>query len=175
MTADHHFFHDNIRIYCNRPFVDMATMNMWLEAAWNDNIKPEDEVWHLGDFGFGGRYQWNLEELFKRLHGVKRLIIGSHDGNAKDLPWQQVMNGYAFVDGVALTHDGEKFVRQNKEWEDRPVFCGHVHEIWKVRRNMLNIGVDVWHFLPVLWDKAVQYQKERFDYWVENEKGRVRA
>lgn len=166
VTADHHFFHDNIRRYCNRPFPNVATMNAELERLWNETVGPGDEVWHLGDFGFAGRYGFELELLFGRLHGTKRLICGSHDSSSKRLPWDAVIRGSYFLDGITLVHDGDAFKRTvEPDCRERLVFCGHVHEIWKVRENLLNVGVDVWHFYPVEWDRARQYLQERFDYW----------
>lgn len=29
---------------------------------------------------------------------------------------------------------------------------GHIHGTWKVQRNMINVGVDAWHFAPVSED-----------------------
>ena len=29
---------------------------------------------------------------------------------------------------------------------------GHIHVTWKVKRNMINVGVDAWHFVPVSED-----------------------
>lgn len=171
LTADHHFFHDNIRRYCNRPFTSVGTMNAELEGQWNECIKPGDEVWHLGDFGFAPKKDEPLlEALFKRLHGTKRLIYGSHDNQSKHLPWDIVIRGSYCLDGIMLVHDGGAF-RQAMEpdCDERLIFCGHVHEIWKVRENLLNVGVDVWHFYPVEWDRARQYLQERFDYWKKEE------
>ena len=30
---------------------------------------------------------------------------------------------------------------------------GHIHGLWKVQRNMINVGVDAWHFKPVAEDE----------------------
>lgn len=170
LTADHHFFHDNIRAYCNRPFDSMREMNARMEELWNHSIKPGDEVYVLGDFALAGaKYAWDLEQLFKRLHGRKTLIVGSHDRGNLHLPWKQLIRGHVVLDGAALVHDGEEFVRNHKEWRELPVFAGHVHAIWQVRRNILNVGVDTFHFRPWLWEKAVEYQRERYEYWRQHE------
>lgn len=49
---------------------------------------------------------------------------------------------------------------------------GHIHGLWKVQRNMINVGVDAWHFRPVSEDEicfcwnAVQnfYDENVFPY-----------
>jgi len=32
---------------------------------------------------------------------------------------------------------------------DRFNIVGHIHGLWKVQPNMVNVGVDAWHFRPV--------------------------
>ena len=53
LTADTHFFHHNVIRYCNRPYENVDQMNESLIETWNECIKPDDLVYHLGDFGFG--------------------------------------------------------------------------------------------------------------------------
>lgn len=31
---------------------------------------------------------------------------------------------------------------------------GHVHDFWKVQRNMLNVSTDSWHFTPITEEKV---------------------
>ncbi len=76
-TSDTHFGHENIITYCDRPFKSFLEMDEALIKAWNLVVKPEDEVYHLGDVFFG-----NLTyagEVLDRLNGVKTLIRGNHD------------------------------------------------------------------------------------------------
>lgn len=177
LTADHHFYHANIIKYCHRPFKDVLEMNQVLEELWNDNIAEEDEVWHLGDFGFWAKDQFGLTSLFNRLHGRKHLIWGSHDHGMDNLPWASVTKGYTHLDEAILVHDGGGFLRTMRQkgveyWGiEVPILCGHVHQIWQVQGNMLNVGVDVWHFRPIEWDVAVTYWKDRYIYWKEHSKG----
>ncbi|GEM_PF-7019302 len=62
--------------------------------------------------------------------------------------------------GVILLHDGKKYANL-----DLPVFCSHVHDVWKMRGNLLNVGVDVWHLRPVAFDRALEYWKYRDEYY----------
>lgn len=32
---------------------------------------------------------------------------------------------------------------------DKMNIVGHIHGLWKVQPNMINVGVDAWHFRPV--------------------------
>ena len=73
-TSDHHFGHENIIRFCNRPFKDAREMNEVLIQRWNEKVKPRDEVYHLGDFGL--TYKENLETILNQLNGKKYLIVG---------------------------------------------------------------------------------------------------
>ena len=50
-------------------------MDEHIIERWNAVVSPEDEVWHLGDFGGDGREA----ELLSRLNGTKYLVKGNHD------------------------------------------------------------------------------------------------
>lgn len=76
-TSDTHFSHDNIIRFCNRPFKDVNHMNEVLIENWNSLVQPEDTVFHLGDFAWGGSDVWN--KILQRLNGHIHLIVGNHD------------------------------------------------------------------------------------------------
>jgi calcineurin-like phosphoesterase family protein len=46
-----------------------------------------------------------------------------------------------------------------KNMEKRPIddgrwlLCGHVHDKWKIKGKMINVGVDVWNFYPISLDE----------------------
>lgn len=75
-TSDNHYYHTRVIQYCNRPFSTVEEMNEAMVLGWNYTVKPEDTVYHLGDFSMAFR----AVELFpKRLLGTKILIPGNHD------------------------------------------------------------------------------------------------
>lgn len=74
--SDTHFNHNNIIKFCNRPFNDVLEMNEVLIDNWNKVVKPTDNIYHLGDVGFG-----HINHILERLNGKKYLITGSHDKN----------------------------------------------------------------------------------------------
>lgn len=54
-TADTHFGHKNIIKYCDRPFDSIENMDQTIIGAINNNVQPNDILWHLGDFCFAPR------------------------------------------------------------------------------------------------------------------------
>lgn len=80
-TADTHFSHALMLspTACNRPFADVREMDEFLIRAWNSIVRPDDTVFHLGDFSMGLHDGDRVRSIFSRLMGRKVLILGNHD------------------------------------------------------------------------------------------------
>lgn len=76
-TSDTHFHHTNILRFCNRSFKTVQEMDEELIKRWNEKVGPDDIVYHLGDFAWGGSEVWN--SIIPRLNGHIHLIVGNHD------------------------------------------------------------------------------------------------
>jgi len=76
-TSDEHYFHKNIIKYANRPFASVEAMNITLIENHNAVVKPEDIVWHLGDFAFVRMDQ--IEWVLRQLNGEHWFCRGNHD------------------------------------------------------------------------------------------------
>jgi calcineurin-like phosphoesterase family protein len=76
-VSDTHFGHRGIITYeANfRPFENMEEHDEELIKRWNETVRDDDKVYHLGDFCLNRR---SLETA-KRLKGRKILIMGNHD------------------------------------------------------------------------------------------------
>lgn len=122
-TSDTHFWHKAIIGYCKRPVwdaskedytTDVAVMNEWLISHWNVKVKPDDQVWHLGDFAFCGFEKY--KEIVSRLNGQINLIVGNHDyGLIKKIKeWSGCGSPF---DKVRSIQD-YKMLRQNIVYED---------------------------------------------------------
>lgn len=75
-VSDTHFFHKNIIDFCNRPFSSVEEMNEAIINNWNNVVSPNDYVFHLGDFCFGGSPAW--DKCLDSLNGRKFLVLGNH-------------------------------------------------------------------------------------------------
>ncbi len=82
-TADPHFGHANFTkegkhpFDKRRPFNTVKQMDDFLVKSWNNTVKPEDEVYVVGDFCLDGLPK--TSEYFRRLNGRIYVIPGSHD------------------------------------------------------------------------------------------------
>jgi calcineurin-like phosphoesterase family protein len=173
-TADHHFNHERIIEYCSRPFKNVSEMNEVLIQKWNSKVKPEDTVYHLGDFAFG-RVENQLNVL-KRLNGSINFILGSHD---KDLP--EAIETFNKENGTAFFHKilGSMATVCIKKTEI--TLChysmrtwpkshygtwhlfGHSHGKLEGWGKSFDIGVDVWHFEPLSFSEVKKVMALRPD------------
>ena len=88
VIGDCHFWHSNIIKYCNRPWwkkdesgfdiPDVEKMNEEMIKIWNSVITSDNQTVYVnGDFCFGNRVK--VKEIFDRLNGRKRIVLGNHD------------------------------------------------------------------------------------------------
>jgi calcineurin-like phosphoesterase family protein len=172
-TSDLHLGHANIIRYSGRPFVDVDEMHKALTDRWNANVQPNDTVWVLGDVALG-----RLDDvlpLVATLNGRKHLLAGNHDrcwaGHGKradgwterylDAGFAEVHQGEKRlpVCGRSLlachfpyrgdSHDHDRYVEQRPIDTGEWLLHGHVHERWRQRGRMINVGVDAWRHQPV--------------------------
>lgn len=75
--ADTHFGHNNIIDLCNRPFSTSEEMDAFMIACWQNKVRPQDDVFILGDFAY--RNKASFISYLEQLPGHKHLIYGNHD------------------------------------------------------------------------------------------------
>lgn len=63
-TSDTHFGSERTLKFSRRPFKTTQEMDETFINNWNDLIKPEDIVYHLGDFGDFSKLKNSMEELY---------------------------------------------------------------------------------------------------------------
>jgi len=176
-TSDTHFGHSNIIKYCNRPFKDAGEMDRALVSNWNELVKPEDTVYHLGDVAFASPER--TTHIVSNLNGHKILILGNHDRAEKkmlDRGFQEVhqslqieleggitanLSHYPYR-GTDDPHHKTKFDHKNLKDDGYLLICGHVHTAWKTRPGqyknvMINVGVDQWGFKPISETQLLEY------------------
>lgn len=151
-TSDTHYFHSNVIKYCNRPFSSVEEMNEIMIQKHNALVKPTDDIYHLGDFGFANVAL--LQSVFNRLNGNKFLLLGNHDKDAMKLPWAWVKERYELYTPrpnrklYVLSHYAQKV--WNKSHHGSIMLFGHSHgSLEDVDNQTLDVGVDCWDYAPV--------------------------
>jgi calcineurin-like phosphoesterase family protein len=150
--------------YCERPFDSVEEMNEAIVKNWNDHVKKEDFIYHLGDFGFGP-LQSN-QEIFSRLNGKKYLIRGNHDNSSiKQLGWVWVKDTAmikVYDQYIWLSHYPHRTWNRARHgaWH----LFGHIHNKMAAFWLSFNVGVDAWNFKPLHYD-LVKSEMEKLKHW----------
>ncbi|MCJ2024754.1 metallophosphoesterase [Methylobacterium sp. J-067] len=158
-TADHHIGNAGIlspRMDAPRPFTSIAEHDETLVACWNAVVRPDDTVWHLGDFAYRCRHGHALR-VFHRLNGRKFLVRGNHDKIGESLPWDGPVMGVARIHvqdpgmlsavGLWLSHYAHR-TWPHRHRGDLHLY-GHSHGSLPAIPASLDVGVNCWGWTPV--------------------------
>lgn len=170
-TSDCHFNHLNILKYEpeTRPFENIDEMNETIISNWNNKVKPEDEVYVLGDFFMGSLDK--IEPILDRLNGKISLIRGNHDTkqriafyeskgiSVKDLDYIQYKGRFFIL--CHFPNNNEEFIRMIIQDNSEVVWLyGHVHSNAPkgYHDGTFHIGTDTNNLTPIsiqeVWDQC---------------------
>jgi calcineurin-like phosphoesterase family protein len=168
-TSDTHFGHTNIIKYSKRPFATIEEMDSELVRRWNEMVKPDDLVYHLGDFAVGENCP-PAEHYLDQLNGKIVLIVGNHETRALRCP-----NRFKMISGlmeVSVVIDGTvpfKGTMVPKKVKQSITLCHYAMKVWNKSHHgawqlyghshgslpdpqdalQFDVGVDCWDFRPV--------------------------
>jgi len=109
LTSDTHFGHAGVCKFTEsdgvtkiRPWTDPDEMDEEMIKRWNDRVRPNDKVYHLGDVVINRK---SLSTLH-RLNGDKVLIRGNHDIFRDDeyRRYFRELRAYHVMNGMILSH-----------------------------------------------------------------------
>ena len=163
--SDTHFGHQNIIRFNNRPFSTVEEMNETMIVNWNERVHQNDTIFILGDMFYHCR---NAEDILKRLHGKKHLIIGNHDGS-----WlrEDTRKYFITISSYLETTDGRHaltlchYPLLSYHHDTRAYMIhGHLHNntnadffpLLLKRDRVLNAGVDLNGFMPVTFEELCE-------------------
>lgn len=180
LTSDEHYGHHNIIKYCDRPFTDIDDMSRQLIALHNSCVKPDDTIWHLGDFTMNEKY---VPQILKQLNGTHYLVPGNHDScfaahkNSEAAKRRYLLYGFAGIYQNVFNFEGEficshlpfagggdasakeRYSSSRLEDKGQWLLHGHIHNKWKTNGRMINVGVDVWDYKPVSFETILAIKK----------------
>jgi len=174
LTSDTHFGHTGVCRFTHqetgkkiRPWTDPQEMDEEMVKRWNETVKPNDKVYHLGDVVINRK----ALSILHRLNGDKVLIKGNHDiFKLEDyLPHFRDIRGYHVMNNMVLSHIP---VHSDSKGRFAANIHGHLHtnRVMKmhgdVRTNQLdpwyfNVGVEQTDFRPILFEDVIARIKEQ--------------
>ena len=175
--SDPHFWHANVIKYCNRPFTSVEEMNEALVRAWNEVVQPDDIVYCLGDFSFAARpvelfssrlmgqkmlipgnhdpihpYNKHQKKMVKRGQpDYWKEFYATNGWKVLDIIEELSVPGHANFVLSHMPYDtvDERYIKYVPKNEGKWLICGHVHQHWRMKGKMINVGVDAWGGKPV--------------------------
>jgi len=169
LVSDTHFGHAGVCRFLRsdgtklRPWDDPDDMDEEMIRRWNDTVRPNDKVYHLGDVVINRKA---LKTLW-RLNGDKVLIRGNHD-IFRDEEYREhfrELRAYHVMNGMILSHipiHTESLARFGTN------IHGHLHAN-RVMTGIKNSKIDVrYHcvcveqtdFAPILFEDVIKRIKE---------------
>jgi calcineurin-like phosphoesterase family protein len=108
LVSDTHFGHAGVCRFLRsdgtklRPWDDPAEMDEEMVRRWNDRVRPNDKVYHLGDVVINRK----ALPIMERLNGDKVLIRGNHDIFRDDeyRKYFRELRAYHVMNGMILSH-----------------------------------------------------------------------
>ena len=174
LVSDTHFGHEKTCTVFKRadgtplrPFASAEEMDEVMVSRWNERVKPEDKVYHLGDVVINRKSLRILE----RLNGDKVLIKGNHDiFKLPDyLEYFREIRAYHVMNGLILSHvpvHPESLARfgcnihghlhANRVMKPRGVDAktGEILYSDEVDPRYFNVSVEQTDFAPILFEDA---------------------
>jgi calcineurin-like phosphoesterase family protein len=150
-TADTHFGQAGALSLYRRPFDSVTAMNAAMTERWNETVKPDDEIWHLGDFALRTGPE-AAGHLLRRLNGRKHLITGNNDpAEIAALPEWSSVQAYAEItlEGRPLVLCHYAFRTWNGMAKGALNLHGHSHGRLKPLPRQTDVGVDAQDFRPI--------------------------
>ena len=149
-----------------RPFTSNEEMDYTMMENWNKLVRPQDHVYHLGDFTMlrqdtNGR----MTAFRQRLNGHLRILLGNHDALPSKWYFQnfEKVYGSRVIDNLLMTH-----IPVNSQSLGR--FKANVHGHTHHNKIMLdphhpdsryiNVSVEQTNYSPVAWEDLKKGVKE---------------
>jgi calcineurin-like phosphoesterase family protein len=153
-TSDTHFKDERLELF-HRDMFDLTTNQIDTIMLQNltDTLKKDDTLYHLGDVALKDEGLLNMNLPCRKI-----LIKGNYDEEGRIN--QELLNSIfdEIYDELTINIQGVDFYLNhypNKCIDKEMSICGHIHGLWKVQKNMINVGTDAWHFKPVSEDKII--------------------
>lgn len=183
-TSDTHFCHNKEFLFGDRNFLCPEDMNKEIIKRWNDIVRPNDIVYHLGDIVLSDTDAGI--ECIKQLNGTIHLIRGNHDTDVKierfinecpnivSIEWATMIK-YRKIH-FYLSH----FPSITRNLDDKPNkqgiinLHGHTHQktnfIDDNNPYVYHVGMDSHNLTPILFDDIIEEITKKKEFLLNNRK-----
>jgi len=167
LVSDTHFGHAGVTKFLRedgtklRPWDSAEAMDEDMVKAWNDRVRPNDKVYHLGDVVMNRR----ALPILDRLNGDKVLIRGNHDifKDEDYAPYFRSLRGYHVMNGMILSHIP---IHSDSLGRFGVNIHGHLHASRVKKEGVIdvryhNVSVEqLPDFAPILFEDVIKRIKE---------------
>lgn len=190
ITSDTHFCHDKEFIVYRRGFENIHEHDSQMVDRWNEVVKPDDIVYHLGDIALDDIPQ--AAKWISYLNGTILLVSGNHDTQAKMNYFKNECHNLMAVNGV-YNHSFAAMLKLNKinyylshyptltSNYDEQYFIqhiislhGHTHspKTWEDANNpfLYNVAVDAHGGYPIHIDQITADIKSKWEMLKKEQK-----
>jgi calcineurin-like phosphoesterase family protein len=174
LVSDTHFGHSGVCRFTEsdgvtkiRPWTDPEEMNEDMVRMWNDTVRPNDKVYHLGDVVINRKYL----PILDRLNGDKVLIKGNHD-------IFKLEDYVKYFKDIRGSHKMSEYILSHIPIHPESLarWCGgnahghlHTNEVMKINSNgelvpdtrYFNVCVEKTGFKPILFEEFIKKIEER--------------
>ena len=172
LVSDTHFGHAGVCRFLRddgtklRPWDDPEKMDEDMIKLWNDTVRPNDKVYHLGDVVM---HRKSLS-IMHRLNGDKVLIKGNHDifKLGDYIPYFRDIRAYHVMNNMILSH-----IPIHPESKGR--FNANIHGHLHANRVKKDDKIDPWYFnvsveqidyKPILFEEVLErIKKQNEETW----------
>ena len=172
LVSDTHFGHAGVCRFLRddgtklRPWDDPEKMDEDMIKLWNDTVRPNDKVYHLGDVVM---HRKSLS-IMHRLNGDKVLIKGNHDifKLGDYVPYFRDIRAYHVMNNMILSH-----IPIHPESKGR--FNANIHGHLHANRVKKDDKIDPWYFnvsveqidyKPILFEEVLErIKKQNEETW----------
>jgi len=163
-----------------RPFETVDEQNKTIINNINKLVDKDDYLYILGDVCYSKESVYLLEQInCKNLY----LTVGNYDEDKIDLlaPYfisinndysNKFVNNSEFSDElleiIMCHYPTRALLYLGNNFENKLALTGHIHGLWKVQRNMINVSTDAWHFRPVSLEQILFCRNAMLNYYDKN-------
>ena len=176
-TSDLHLCHDKEFIYKQRGFSNIKEMNQTIIENWNNIVKPQDEVYILGDLMLYDDVEGM--RLIQKLNGKLHIILGNHDNTNRIKLFQKLPQKIVeIVYATTFKYDGYHFFLSHyptittnfndshKSLENIIIsLYGHTHQKDNFYNNVpyiYHVGIDSHNLTPISIEQIIEDIKNKF-------------